>query len=86
MYPLITLETYAPMYTVDGYENSFYDEELTEFTVPYAWLLNEFNADNFGCEDLTGFLLNTYDWDDTYFLYERARADKVIVRERIVKR
>lgn len=86
MYPTITLETYPPMFTVDGCENPFYDEELTEFTVPYRWLSELYQEEPSGDFDLDFFLTNEYTWDDTYSIYERAKADEVIVKERIVSR
>lgn len=85
MYPTITLETYPPMF-IDDMENEFYDEELLEFTVPYTWLVREFNADNFGCDTLEEFLTDVYTWDDTQFILERAHADNVVIKEKIVNR
>lgn len=78
--PYITLDTYAPMDRED------YDDVLRIFTVPYSWLSDEFKADNFGTFDLDGFLTQEYTWDDTFFLYERATTDKVIVYEQIIER
>ena len=67
-------------------ENENYDNELLLFTVPYTWLSEEFKQDNFGTFDLDFFLCQEYTWDDTVFLYERAKTDGVIVDERIVER
>ena len=83
--PYITLDTYPPM-MLNGAENPFYDEEILTFTVPYSWLSEEFKADNFGTFDLDYFLTSEYTWDDTFFLYERATTDKVIINEKIVNR
>lgn len=84
--PYITLETYPPMRNEDGSENRGYDYEMRIFTVPFQWLYEEFNRDNFGTASLEDLLLNEYTWDDTFFLYERATTDEVIVHEQIVNR
>ena len=89
MYPYITLDTYSDLRFEDGSENTNYDLELREFTVPFRWVAEEFRFDNFGAEaecDLEYFLLEQYTWDDTFWLYERAAADGVIISERIVRR
>jgi hypothetical protein len=88
MYPLITLETYPNMINEDGSDNIYYDEELTEFTVPFSWLVKTFYAFEFNNETQTieEFLTETYHWDDTLFLYERAKIGGVVVSERIVPR
>ena len=80
----------------DGVENPFYDEELLEFTIPYAWLseyfyqnnLGEIDEDEYGTDecDLTYWLTNVYTWDDTLDIYESASADGVIISEKIVER
>ena len=94
-YPAITLETYPPM-VYDGVENPFYDEELLEFTIPYAWLseyfyqnnLGDIDEDEYGTDecDLTYWLTNVYTWDDTLEIYNDASADGVIISEKIVER
>lgn len=80
----ITFDTYPPMFVGDK-ENINYDSEYRLFTVPTMWFLEEFKVDNFGCSDIETFL-REYTWDDTFFLYERALSDDVIIYDEIAER
>lgn len=84
--PYITLDTYSDLFLENHEENPNYDKEIRLFTVPYAWLSEEYKADNLGQFDLDYFLINEYTWDESWWLYERATADKVIIDERIIRR
>lgn len=84
--PYITIETYPDMTNNNGEENHNYDNEMKVFTIPYDWLSELYRENDFGPYDLDWFLTHEYDWDDTYFIYEQAYIDKVIIDERIVRR
>lgn len=77
----IVLSTYPPMTLDDGSENENYDNEIREFEVTKEWLTRWLD----GTPSLDEFL-DTYSWDESYFLYQDAVADHVIISDGIVGR
>ena len=81
----ITLDTYPDQFTSfdEFIESDDYDNTQRLFTVPLAWLADY--VINIWHMVLDDFFKNCT-WDDTWQLYEMAKAEGVLVSERIVKR
>lgn len=75
----IVFVTYPPMTLDDGSVNENYDDELREFEVPKEWVTRWLNGDTTLEE-----LMNTYTWDESYFLYQDAVADHVVISDVIL--
>lgn len=76
----IVLYTYPPMTLDDGSENENYDNEIREFEVPKEWLIRW--LDGTTLDDF----LDTYVWDESYFLYRDAVADHAVISDIILGR
>ena len=91
----VTFETYIP-YGYNGKDNydDLNDDALLYFTVPYNWYLeylnkyydiadlNEFHTPEEG-EDLDTAFREEYTWEDTFFMYDTAGSDRVLINEEI---
>lgn len=75
----ITFGTYPPLTLDDGSVNENYDDELREFEVPKEWVTRWLD----GAITLEEFL-DTYTWDESYFLYQDAIADHAVISDNVV--
>ena len=76
----IVLSTYPPMTLDDGSENENYDNEIRVFEVSKEWVARW--LDGTPLEEF----LDTYTWDDSYFLYQEAVADHAVISDVILGR
>lgn len=77
----IVLSTYPPLTLDDGNENANYENEFREFGVPKEWVTRWLD----GAITLEEFL-DTYTWDESYFLYQDAVADHAVISDVILGR
>ena len=77
----IVLYTYPPMTLDDGSANENYDNEIREFEVSKEWVARWLD----GAITLEEFL-DTYTWDESYFLYQDAIADQAVISDVILRR
>lgn len=75
----ITFGTYPPLTLDDGGVNENYDDELREFEVPKEWVTRWLD----GAITLEEFL-DTYTWDESYFLYQDAVADHAVISDNVI--
>ena len=75
----ITFGTYPPLTLDDGSVNENYDDEFREFAVSKEWVTRWLD----GAITLEEFL-DTYTWDESYFLYQDAIADHAVISDVIL--
>lgn len=81
----VVLETYPDMFTdyEEGIENEEYDNQSRWITVPMGWAAGwVYIQYRMGLDEFLG----EYTMDDTYKMYEDAKADGVLLNEKITDR
>lgn len=77
----IVLYTYPPLALDDGSENENYDNEIREFEVSKDWVARWLDGVMTPEE-----FESTYTWDESYFLYQEAGADRAVISDVILRR